>query len=119
MLKTKIAGVIEKMNLIPGIKACSLVSRDGIMLGSSSSATFNESWFAAMTATLLASAESASVIIQTKAPDMVSIQSPDATLVIMGAGDKLLVCALFEPPVPDASIREDLSAVARHVSEVF
>lgn len=119
MLKAKITGVIEKLKMIPGISSCSLVSRDGIMLGSSASSTFNESWFAAMTATLLASAESASVIIQTKSPEMVTIQCQDATLVIMGAGDKLLICGLFSPPVPDAEVRDALSAIAREVEEVF
>ena len=64
MLKEKIAGIIENIRLIDGVKLCALISRDGIMLGRYSAGDFNEAWFAAMCATLLASAESAAVIVK-------------------------------------------------------
>lgn len=94
MLKEKIHGFIEKISAVEGVSACALISRDGIMLGKSMQTEFNEPWFAAMNATLFASAESASTIIKAASPDMVTIFSRDNTIVVMGAGEKLLIVAV-------------------------
>ena len=90
MLKEKIAGIIENIRGMEGVKLCALVSRDGIMLGRYAVGDFNEAWFAAMCATLLASAESAAVIVKIQSPEMVTIHSADGVLIIMGAGEKII-----------------------------
>jgi uncharacterized protein len=97
MLKEKISAIIEEIMQNKGVKACALISREGIMLGRYTGADINEAWFAAMCATLLASAESAAVIIKIQSPDMVSIRSSDGILCIIGAGDKILLTALLDP----------------------
>ena len=63
MLKDKIAAFIEKIRSIDGVTACALVSRDGIIAGKYFDREFNEPWFGALAATLLASAESAGNLI--------------------------------------------------------
>jgi uncharacterized protein len=119
MLKDKIAGIIENIRLIEGVRLCALVSRDGIMLGRYTSGDFNEAWFAAMCATLLASAESAAVIVKVQSPDMVTIQSPDGILVLMGAGEKILLAALVDPSEDLKSMTGMLHAIAEEVGGTF
>jgi hypothetical protein len=99
MLKEKIAGIIENIRLIDGVKLCALISRDGIMLGRYSAGDFNEAWFAAMCATLLASA--------------------DGILIIMGAGEKILLAALVDPSWDLIQMTGMLREVAEDVGGAF
>jgi predicted regulator of Ras-like GTPase activity (Roadblock/LC7/MglB family) len=119
MLKEKIAGIIEDITKVEGVRLCALVSRDGIMLGKHAAGDFNEAWFAAMCATLLASAESAAVIIKVQSPDMVTIQSSDGILIIMGAGDKILLTTLIDPSVNLLNVTSTLREIAEDVGGSF
>lgn len=119
MLKEKIAGIIDDITKVEGVRLCALVSRDGIMLGKQASGDFNEAWFAAMCATLLASAESAAVIIKIQSPDMVTIQSTDGILIIMGAGDKILLTTLVDPASDLAHVTMTLREIAEEVGGSF
>lgn len=119
MLKEKIAGIIEDIIKVGGVRLCALVSRDGIMLGKHAAGDFNEAWFAAMCATLLASAESAAVIIKVQSPEMVTIQSDDGILIIMGAGDKILLTALIDPSVDQSEVMTRLRDIAEEVGGSF
>lgn len=119
MLKEKIAGIIESIRLIEGVKLCALVSRDGIMLGRYSAGDFNEAWFAAMCATLLASAESAAVIVKIQSPEMVTLHSPDGILIIMGAGEKILLAALVDPAWDLQQMTGMLREIAEDVGGTF
>jgi uncharacterized protein len=119
MLKEKIAGIIETIKGIDGVISCTLVSRDGILLGKYAVSEFNEAWFAAMSATLLASAESAAVIIKIQSPDVVMIKSSDGTLVIIGAGEKLLITALIDPQSDIIQVTQELIQLAEDVGGYF
>ncbi len=118
MLKEKIAGYIDNIHAIQGIVTCSLISRDGIMLGKYATNEFNEPWFAAMCATLLASAESASTIIKLTKPDVVSVATSGNTLVILGAGEKVIITAVLEESEKDAALKE-LKELAKVIGEAF
>lgn len=119
MLKEKIAGIIESIRVIEGVKLCALVSRDGIMLGRYATGDFNEAWFAAMCATLLASAESAAVIVKIQSPEMVTIQSADGILMIMGAGEKILLATLIDPLQDVTRMTDMLREIAEDVGGTF
>jgi len=119
MLKEKIAGIIENIRVIEGVKLCALVSRDGIMLGRYAVGDFNEAWFAAMCATLLASAESAAVIVKIQSPEMVTIHSADGVLIIMGAGEKILLAALIDPAQDLKHMTDLLREIAEDVGGTF
>lgn len=119
MLKEKIAGIIEDITKVGGVRLCALVSRDGIMLGKQASGDFNEAWFAAMCATLLASAESAAVIIKVQSPELVTIQSSDGILIIMGAGDKILLTTLVDPSADMGEVTVKLREIAEDVGGSF
>ncbi|MEN6609409.1 MAG: roadblock/LC7 domain-containing protein [Methanoregulaceae archaeon] len=119
MLKEKISGFIEELRGIEGVTACALVSRDGIMIGKHFDADLNEPWFAAMSATLLASAESAASIIKVKSPDSVTIHAEDAAIIVMGAGEKLLVAVIVGKNADCTAVHGKSQAVAQRIAEVL
>jgi predicted regulator of Ras-like GTPase activity (Roadblock/LC7/MglB family) len=119
MLKEKIQDFIEKIKAIEGVSECALVSRDGIMLGNSMSSEFNEPWFAAMSATLFASAESASGIIKVAAPDRVTLTSKEGSVAVIGAGEKLLLVAVLTGKPESSPAMAALEAIAREIGGSF
>ncbi len=76
MLKEKISAFIDKIHSIDGVAACALVSRDGIISGKYFDREVNEPWLGALSATILASAESLGSIIKSRA--IQSVTSPGA-----------------------------------------
>ncbi|KQC05484.1 MAG: dynein regulation protein LC7 [Methanolinea sp. SDB] len=115
MLKGKIQDFILKIGAVEGIASCALVSRDGIMLGNAIAGEFNEPWFAAMIATLFASSESATGIIKAPSPDVVTIGGGDSTMVILGAGEKVLIVAVLETNLEKTRAISDLEVIAREI----
>jgi hypothetical protein len=119
MLKEKIQGFIEKVMEVEGVAGCAIVSRDGIMLGKSLSGEFNEPWLAAMSATLFASAESASSILKLPLPEGVTISAHDTTIRVLGAGEKLLVVTVIREGEEKSPVSEHLQALVREIGGTF
>ncbi|MEN6442644.1 MAG: roadblock/LC7 domain-containing protein [Methanoregula sp.] len=119
MLKEKIATYIEKIRAVDGVAACALVSRDGIIAGKFFEHELNEPWFGALSATILASAESAGNIIRMKALDSVTIRARDSAIMVMGAGDNFLITAIIKEKADHEKIHDQLVAIAKKISQVM
>jgi len=119
MLKEKIKVYIEKIRAIEGILGCALVSRDGIMLGRSMEGEFNEPWLAAMCATLFASAESASGILKMPPPDAVSVMIGGNAVIVLGAGEKLLIVAVVKSAEERSLATGHLEDIVREIGRAF
>jgi len=119
MLKEKIKGYIERIKGIEGVLDCALISRDGIMLGNSIQGEFNEPWLAAMCATLFASAESTSSILKMPPPGAVSIVIRETSIVVLGAGEKLLIVAVVADAGRQSPVPRQLEAMAGEIGGSF
>jgi len=95
-LKEKINGIVTRIANIEGIQTSALISRDGVLLGKKSVSDFNEAWFAAMCATILASAESVAVIMKTESPRHVTIQTSGGDIILIRSGDKLFIAVYVD-----------------------
>ena len=96
MLKEKISVFIDKIKAIEGVSACALVSRDGIIAGKFFDQDMNEPWFGALSATILASAESVGSLIKLKTMESVTIRAQDTSIVVMGQPELKAVLAREE-----------------------
>jgi hypothetical protein len=119
MLKEKIKEYNEKIRAIDGVRGCALVSRDGIMLGKSMEKDFNEPWLAAMCATLFASAESASGILNMAPPEYVCVHGGAHSLVVLGAGDKVLIVVVAERGFEHTPGARTLEIIAGEIGRAF
>jgi len=115
MLKEKISTFIEKIQTIDGVAACALVSRDGIIAGKSFDRDINEPWFGALSATILASAESAGSIIRMKSLESVTIRSPDYSIVLMGGGENFLIAAIVSSTADSETMYSRMLDVAQTI----
>jgi len=119
MCADKSAAFIEKIRVIDGVTDCALVSRDGIIQGKYFNRTFNEPWFGALSATLLASAESAGHLLDMKDLSAVTIQAAGSTLVVMGAGEHFLIAAALNGTAQKEDVVSRICAVAAEIGEVM
>ncbi len=119
MLKDKIAAFIEKIRAVDGVTACALVSRDGIIAGKYFDRELNEPWFGALTATILASAESAGNLIGMKSLATVTILAADSSILVMGAGDHFLIATLLKGTAKQEEAYSRIGAVASEIGRVM
>lgn len=119
MLKEKIASFIEKIREIDGVAACALVSRDGIIAGKYLDRKMNESWFGALAATLLASAESAGNIISMESMDSVTIHAQNSSIIVMGAGENFLVAVILKENANPENVHNKMCAIAKKIGQVM
>jgi predicted regulator of Ras-like GTPase activity (Roadblock/LC7/MglB family) len=117
MLKDKISGFIEKIRAIDGVAACALVSRDGIIAGKYFDRDLNEPWFGALSATILASAESVGSIIKLKSLESVTIRAQDTSILVMGAGENFLVTAILAAGSDPVTVHNQLLEIATKIGE--
>lgn len=119
MLKEKISSFIEKIKSIDGVAACALVSRDGIISGKFFDRELNEPWFGALSATILASAESAGSIIRMKSLDSVTLRGDGSSILVMGAGEHFLLAAILKENADTGNVHDEMLAIAKKISQVM
>ena len=119
MLKEKISAFIELIRSIDGVAACALVSRDGIIAGKNFDRELNEPWFGALSATILASAESVGSIIKMKSMMSVTIRAQDSSIVVMGAGENFLSTAIITDKADFGKVHTEMLQVAKKIGEAM
>ena len=119
MLKEKVSLFIDRIRSIDGVAACALISRDGIISGKYFDHELNEPWFGALSATILASAESVGSIIKSSSLLSVTIQTQDASILILGAGENFLIAAIIRDNADPDKIHTEMLAIAQKIGEAL
>ena len=115
MIKEKISLRIERICSIDGVAACALVSRDGIISGTHFDRELNEPWFGALSATILASAESIVSIIKSRTLLSVMIRAQDTSVIIVKAGENFLIAAIIREDKDVATAHAEIIDVAQEM----
>ena len=119
MLKDKISGFVETILSVDGISACALISRDGVVAGKSFDRQLNEPWFGALSATILASAESLSNLIRMSSSESVTIRCSDAVIMVTGAGERFLIAAILKKGSDPERVHDKLVTISRSIGEAM
>jgi uncharacterized protein len=119
MLKEKISAFIDKIKAIDGVSACALVSRDGIIAGKFFDQDMNEPWFGALSATILASAESVGNLVRMKSMESVTIRTQNTSVIVMGAGENFLITAIVRDKTNTDKVHTEMQAIAKKIGEVI
>ncbi len=119
MLKEKISSFIESIRSIDGVAACALVSRDGIIAGKNFDRDLNEPWFGALSATILASAESIGSIVKMKSLMSVTVRAQDTSIIVMGAGENFLIAAIINDTADPDKVHAQMFEIAQKIGEAL
>lgn len=119
-----IANMIDKiladMKKVGGIESSIIASRDGLLIASDiSSSSARAETFAAMSATMLGAAETATTELGKGIPDRVIVESEHGKLIATGAGPKALLVVLTKPDAGLGLILVELEKASDKIKNVF
>lgn len=118
--KEELEDALKEVKERAGLDEVALVTRDGLLIASSTSQQgFHEEVFAAMSATMLASAETAMEEMQKGVPRRVVVESEMAKLVAVGAGEKALLVGVAPARVGLGLVIVEIERAARRLGELL
>ena len=111
--------VLANLKKVRGVEACAAVSRDGLLISSvMQNERFAES-FAAMSATMLGAAETATTELNKGVPYRVIVESKHGGLITVGAGSKALIVVLVNSNTGLGLILLELDKSAAKLKELL
>ncbi len=102
-----------------GVESCAAVSRDGLLIKSSIQKEQLAESFAAMSATMLGAAETASTELGKGVPNRVIVESTQGRLIAVGAGPKALLVVIVNPDAGLGLILLELDKSAKKLKELL
>ncbi len=111
--------VLADLKKVGGVEACAAASRDGLLIRAiMQKEEFAES-FAAMSATMLGAAETASTELGKGVPNRVIVESERGRLIAVGAGPKALLIVLVNSDTGLGLILLELERAAQKLKELI
>lgn len=109
---------IGEIQSVAGVTACALVSSEGRILGKHfPEGDSTSSLFAAMCATVLASAEAACGSVGIDRPCLVAVTSADAVVLVVSIGETTLITAVIDKSADLPTVERQLLDTAIRIRE--
>ncbi len=102
-----------------GIEACAVASRDGLLIRSNMPKEKHAETFAAMSATMLGAAETATMELGKGLPERVIVESERGRLIAVGAGSKALLIILTNTGAGLGLVLVELDKAAEQIKQVL
>lgn len=116
----RVNSIIKEITSTRGVIECALLARDGTLVGKMFRNSIPAPSVAAMTATMFASAEAASNMLEISEPSHLVAYTKNALLLVMSAGDDMLVSATVDRCVDLPPVYKRLQEIATNIEgEVF
>ncbi len=111
--------VLADLKKVGGIEACAAASRDGLLIRAvMQKEQFAES-FAAMSATMLGAAETATTELGQGVPNRVIVESERGRLIAVGAGPKALLIVIVNSDTGLGLILLEMDRASEKLKELF
>ena len=111
--------VLVNFKEVGGVEATALASRDGLLIKGIMPAGQHGETFAAMSATMLGAAETATAELNKGVPDRIIVESEYGRLIATGAGPKALLIVLTTHDAGLGLILVELEKAARSIKEIL
>ncbi len=112
--------VLVDLKKVGGVEASVVAKRDGLLIASNiQSYGSRAETFAAMSATMLAAAETATTELGKGVPDRVIVETEHGKLIATGAGSKALIIVLTNPDAGLGLILVELEKAAEKVKKIL
>ncbi len=122
MVKTKkeqLDDVLTSILQVGQIKACGIVSKEGLLIDSRTPPDVDARIFSALCSTIMGAAEAASGQLNTGNVGQIAVKTEKGTIVLMPAGSKAILTALTEPEAQLGLILFEMESRAEHVNEIL
>ncbi len=112
--------ILDDTKKVGGVESAVIVSRDGLLIASNFlSSSARAETFAAMSATMLGAAETATTELGKGVPDRVIVESEHGKLIATGAGPKALLVVLTNPDAGLGLILVELEKSAGKIKKIL
>ncbi len=111
--------IINDLLCLGGIEASVVASRDGLLIYSNVPMKEHAEAFAAMSATMLGAAETATTELGKGIPERIIVESMNGKIIAMGAGPKALLILMTEPDASLGLILIEATRASEKINEVM
>ena len=111
--------ILDDLKLLGGIDASVVASRDGLLIFSNIVLKEHAETFAAMSATMLGAAETATLELRKGIPERIIVESDKGKIIATGAGPKALLVILTEPDASLGLILVEVAKASEKIREVL
>ncbi len=117
--KERLDGVLSSLLQVGQIKACAIVSKEGLLINSRTPPDVDARIFSALCSTIMGAAEAASTQMKTGAVDEISLKTEKGTIVLIPAGSKAILTALTETEAQIGLILFEMESQAEQVEQIL
>ncbi len=118
-IKEMLEKVLKDLRAIGDIEASAIVSRDGLLIAADIPQNVNAEAFAAMTATMLGAAETASSELGKGIPERVIVESNAGKIIATGAGGKALLVVMTNPKATLGLVLLEMSKAKEKIKDIL
>lgn len=118
-LREMLEKVLKDLKVAGDVEASAIVSRDGLLIASDIPQSVNAEAFAAMTATMLGAAETATSELGKGVPDRVIVESKETKIITCGAGSKALLVLMANPNANLGLVLLEMGKASEKVKELL
>jgi len=118
-IKEMLEKILKDLRAVGDVDASAIVSRDGLLIAADIPQNINAEAFAAMTATMLGAAETATSELGRGVPDRVIVEGGEGKIIAAGAGSKALLVVMTNPKANLGLILLEMSKASEKVKEVL
>jgi len=117
--KEKLDDVLTGLMQVGQIKACGVVSKEGLLINSRTPPDVDARIFSALCSTIMGAAEAASGQMTTGNVSQISVKTEKGTIVLLPAGLKAILTVLTEPEAQLGLIFFEMETRAAQVEDVL
>ena len=117
--KEKLDDVLTGLLRVGQIKACGIVSKEGLLISSRTPPDVDARIFSALCSTIMSAAEAASGQMTTGTVSQISVKTEKGTIVLLPAGIKAILTVLTEPEAQIGLIFFEMERRAAQADEIL
>jgi uncharacterized protein len=117
--KEKLDAVLSSIMQVGQIKACAIVSKEGLLIDSRTPPDVDARIFSALCSTIMGAAEAASTQMKTGSVSEISLKTEKGTIVLIPAGSKAILTALTEVEAQIGLILFEMESQAEQVEKIL
>ena len=95
--KEKLIIILRKLASTGDVEGAAVITRDGLLIASELSENIDGDTFAAMSATMTGAAETAVQELKKSSADRIIVESKNAKLITIGAGEQAILACIVDP----------------------
>jgi predicted regulator of Ras-like GTPase activity (Roadblock/LC7/MglB family) len=117
--KEKLDDVLTLLLQVGQIKACGIVSKEGLLINARTPPDVDARIFSALCSTIMGAAEAASTQMNTGLVSEISLKTEKGTIVLIPSGSKSILIALTDTEAQIGLILFEMESIAKQVDQIL